>query len=146
MLPSSSLGLVLAKMVLLTSLLVFTPSFIGSISFSCVFSIKRYKCDDVCCLLAVIFLRCANRDVSTVPLGRLGDVQLWSLHWVLVSRCEVLVLVLQQLSCYITAASAADGGGGGGADAEITSLHWPVSKHRRLYNSLASTPGLRPGL
>ena len=98
----------------------------------------------VCWLL--FFLRCANRDVSTVPLGRLGDVQLWSLHWVLVSRCEVLVLVLQQLSCYITAAAAADGGGGGGADAEITSLHWPVSKHRRLYNSLASTPGLRPGL
>jgi len=98
----------------------------------------------VCWLL--FFLRCANRDVSTVPLGRLGDVQLWSLHWVLVSRCEVLVLVLQQLSCYITAAAAADGGGGGGADAEITSLHWLVSKHRRLYNSLASTPGLRPGL
>ena len=49
---------------------------------------------DVCLLIR--FLRCASRDVGTPLLSRLhyGNVQLWSLSWVLFLRFVVLVLFL----------------------------------------------------
>ena len=49
---------------------------------------------DVCLLLR--FLRYASRDVGTLLLSRLhcGNVQLWSLPWVLFLKCVVLVLFL----------------------------------------------------
>ena len=49
---------------------------------------------DVCLLLR--FLRYASRDVGSLLLSRLhcGNVQLWSLPWVLFLKCVVLVLFL----------------------------------------------------